>query len=274
MLDYDVLNSGGLYRLIVVSDDGFETSPILGAWPSIKLKPSAVSCEFLFAVNTGVIGIGDNLSENGLLFEIGIGVDLPKMTPELRDWMEMNGERRWVCFAEDFNEYTHIIGEPGIGAVLTINQSSGESSVSRNVSQLAFRAFSNYRPIISIMNFVDLTTDRKIIDLREYALTDIITYQGDTISEPLIFRDAVGNIENLTGNSFKMQVFDSTGAIVTSYEMGAGFSLQNLNTELFLFKNTTVPVGEYDYDLQRTYPDGLMKTQMAGKYIVQKQFTT
>lgn len=273
MLDNDVLNSGGIYRLIVVSDDGFETAPVLGTWQAIKLKPAAVMCEFLFARDSGSFAIADRPSENGILYESNVVVELPKITIELRDWLDINAERRWVCFAEDFNDYTHIIGEPGLGAILSVNQTTGDTSSSRNFSGLGFLGFSIYRPIITDMNFVDLTENRQLIDLREYVLADIIVKAGDSIFEPIVLRDSFGNIENLTGSVFKLQVKDVDGNLITSFEMGNGFTLQNGNTELLMQKNGTLPVGEYQYDLERTYPNGIVKTQMAGRFIVENQVT-
>jgi hypothetical protein len=262
-------NAGGLYRLVVVDDEGFETSPTLGKWPDVKLKKTAVVCEFLFARDSGSLAVPDVLSENGKIYECGVVVDVPKITPELRDWLELNGERRWVCFAEDFNDYTHIIGEPGLGCVLTSDQSTDTMASGRNVSVLYFNASTPYRPIINTMNFLEMTSDRQIIDLRENALADIVVYAGDTLSESLKFKDATGTVENLTGSTFKMDIKNNAGAVVLALTMADGLSLINTNTELLLTKTViSLTPGEYLYELQRTYPTGAVKTKMVGKFII------
>lgn len=268
MLDTET-NIAGIYRMIVVADDGFDTS--LGAY---TCKPNAVMCEFLFAYGTCSLTVSDSISENGKLYISGINFDLPKITPELRNWLNTNAERRWVCFAEDFNDYTHIIGEAAIGCVLAVRQTTGPSSSSKNLSNVSLSVSSINRPIITEMNFIDLTSSRTKIDLRRYAEKDIYVYEGDTISEVLTFRDANGNIENLTGSSFKMQVRNPIdNSVTSSFTMGGGFSFQNNNTELKMHKTELIAAGTYDYDLQRTYPDGIVETQMVGKFIVEKQVT-
>ncbi|GGD44982.1 hypothetical protein GCM10011514_06240 [Emticicia aquatilis] len=272
MLD-DLFNSGGIYRLVVVSDDGFETEPFLGVWADASIKDGAVMCEFLFAHGTCSLSIKDRLNENGILCVSQIILDLAKITVELQRWLYLHAERRWVCFAEDFNGYTHIIGEPHTGCRLSTNQVTGERSSSKNLTTITLEVSSIYRPIITTMNFVDLTSNRLKIDLRRYAERDFYAYEGDTINEVLTFRDANSNIENLTGNSFKMQVRDFTGAVITSFVMGNGFVLQNNNTELLMFKSDIIASGEYDYDLQRTYPDGTIETQLKGRFIIEKQIT-
>jgi hypothetical protein len=274
MLDSDLLNSGGIYRLVVVADDGFLTKPFLGVWNDLAIKDGAIMCEFIFAHGTCSLANFDKISENGLLFSSKISFDLPKISDILQKWLYLNAERRWVLFAEDFNEYTHIIGEPEVGCYLSTNQATGERSSGKNLTSFILQGSSIFRPITKAMSILDLTATNSLqIDLRRYSKRDFLVYEGDTINQVLVFRDNTGTIENLTGSSFKMQIRDLTGVVITSFTMGAGFSLQNSDTEILMFSANLIPAGDYVYDLERTYPDATIETQMKGQFLIEKQIT-
>ena len=57
---------------------------------------------------------------------------------------------------------------------------------------------------------------------------------------------------------------------ILSFDMGAGFTIQN-NNELVMEKTATemqVPAGMYVYDLQRTQANGRVTTELTGNFKV------
>jgi hypothetical protein len=207
-----------------------------------------------------------SVSGNG--FEVDIDWAFPT-NRELMDWLHEHQEQRWVAFFTDQTGLSYLAGSMDQGLKLVYARSADYSSYTKiNMSGVT------WHPILYIKNInIIAMLGTTIIDLREYVVADILVYAGDTISESLKFRDAMGTLENLTGSTFKMDVKDSAGTVVVAFEMGSGLSLINGNTELLLSKPGITITGEYDYDLQRTYPDGSVKTKMGGKFIIERQIT-
>ena len=191
-------------------------------------------------------------------------------TTDLSEFLFQNQNKRWILFFADQNGQAYVAGSLEQPARLSFSRAIDNS----NFLKLNLSA-KLWHPVflLTSLNILEML-ETKVIDLRKYASIDIKVVEGDTINEPLTFRDANGDIENLTGSTFKMQVRRPDGSIVTSFVMGTGFSLQNGNTELLMFKSEVIPAGDYVYDIQRTNSDTTVDTIMKGKFIVEPQITT
>ncbi len=206
---------------------------------------------------------------NGISYDTSIIWTWIGNSGELMDFLYRNQHKQWVAFFTDQNGRSYVAGSLELPMKLVFAQAID----AQNAIKIQLTSQS-WHPAWFVENINLMALNTQTIDLRRYASFDIRAYEGDTIQEVFVFRDGNTAIENLTGSSFKLQVRRLDGSIVTSFTMGDGFTLQNSNNELLMYKTDLIPNGEYVYDLQRTYPDSVIETQMKGKFIVESQITT
>lgn len=267
-MEAQVLNAGGVQRLVIVADNSFANSPILGEWPAIVYAAAPYICEVLLPHDSCQFSI----TKNGQVFVTAISFDVAKLTAELRIWLTKHSERRWVAYILDNNDLTHVVGYPSHGGELQFGQTSAKRG-GKNGSTFSLEISSLYLPYISNMGFEELTDTTEKLDLRRYAKRDICVYKGDTVDVSFVFRDDVGNVENLTGSTFRLQAnLVSDNSTGWSYSMlnGQGLTLTNNSTELRLFTLVNRNADKYNYDIKRTFPDGTVETVMKGLFVVEE----
>ena len=96
--------------------------------------------------------------------------------------------------------------------------------------------------------------------------------RGDTYTHLVTEYDSNGNIDNLTGSTFLVQLRPEPGSstitvqFTTAIVNAAGgqwqFSLTNTQTN-------ALKAGLYYYDVQRTFPSGLVNTRFQGDAVVE-----
>lgn len=265
-MDAEVLNAGGVQRLVIVSDDSFASSPILGEWDSIVYADAPYICEVLMPHDSCQFSI----TKNGQVFVTTISFDIAKLTAELRVWLTKHSERRWLAYVLDNNDLTHVAGFPGHGGELQFGQTSAKRG-GKNGSTFSLEISSLYLPYITDMGFEELTDTTEKLDLRRYAKRDICVYAGDTVDVSFTFRDDDGNIQNLNGSAFELKAVGLDNASF-SVTMQSGLSLANSNTELrLLITQLLFGAGTYTYDIHRIFPDATRETVMLGKFIIEEQ---
>jgi hypothetical protein len=108
-----------------------------------------------------------------------------------------------------------------------------------------------------------------------------IQYAGDTVAERrFTVTRTVANVtaaENLTGVAIKCQFAKQNDAAFTplSFSVGSGVTLVNAAGGVFDLNRFLAPAagGTYVYDIQFTYPDGRVRTYVAGTMIVRSDVT-
>jgi len=103
----------------------------------------------------------------------------------------------------------------------------------------------------------------------------ITVKRGDTLPEITFSFNENGVQADLTGNSFKMYVATKTSKkIVLRFEDGNGLSVSdNVVTLSKTADEMKITPGIYNYDLQRTYSDGTVRTLITGTFTVNDDIT-
>jgi hypothetical protein len=99
---------------------------------------------------------------------------------------------------------------------------------------------------------------------------NFIAYKGDTFNPVLTFTDAIGDPLSFAGCTLLMQIKKGANQLAELSE-GDGFSIAS-NVVTFS-KVLDFKEGEYSYDFQCTYPDGLVKTLIGGTFTLQSEVT-
>lgn len=112
------------------------------------------------------------------------------------------------------------------------------------------------------------------------AQDDFIAKSGDTFGPVLLqYFTLVNNVEtpiDITGDTFELNVVVRKGAVpVLVFTNGNGFTIQNTN-ELVMSKSATQMSGlearDYIYQLERTQANGIVSTEMEGKFTIEEDF--
>lgn len=106
---------------------------------------------------------------------------------------------------------------------------------------------------------------------------NITTYQGDTMSIGLVFRDSLGNPLDVTGWTFLAHILDTfaddtvVAPVVIDCTVTDG---PNGAVTMTLTSPASTPLdGPYVYDLQGTEPGGDVRTYLAGALTVEPEVT-
>jgi hypothetical protein len=95
--------------------------------------------------------------------------------------------------------------------------------------------------------------------------------KGDTFDAVVNFKDAEQKPLNFTGATLLMHIRNDEDVLQATLQPGSGFVVtSNIITFNYI---TPLAVGTYFYDLQCTFPSGLVKTLIGGKYKVLKEIT-
>lgn len=101
-------------------------------------------------------------------------------------------------------------------------------------------------------------------------------YKGDTFYTELTFTDANNNPVDFTGAAIKMQV-DRLSSAVPDLELsvGQGITVSGTAHNILIIQKNPFPLerGQFDYDLQVTYPNGTIVTYLCGKINVIEDIT-
>ena len=104
------------------------------------------------------------------------------------------------------------------------------------------------------------------------AEVDFIAYKGDTFNPVITFTDAASAPIDFTGCTIVMQIRDSKKVLMVELIEGNGFTraanVLTFNKVLDFKEGTT-----YEHDMQVTYPDGVVKTLIGGKFTLTKDIT-
>lgn len=291
-------NVGGVNRLVMVSDDDFLSLPdFLGEWEDIILKDDATVIEVLFAPNTCSLDVLQAISANGFIYNPQIVFSKPKITKDIREWILLNAERKWVVFVEDYNFNTHICGVPGAGLQMQISQKTGNVGSSRNTNDVVLSGQMLFTPYI-IENF-DMLLSGKLIDLTRYATRNFKVMRGNSLYETFSFENEDGSLQILSDDQFFLQVRDGNNNVLLDFYRRIfipgivpdggegdlpsatwqenGFLLNEDENILVLELSHTellLPAGTYKYDLVRIAPDGFAETQLVGLFIVENNITS
>jgi hypothetical protein len=95
--------------------------------------------------------------------------------------------------------------------------------------------------------------------------------KGDTFDAVVNFKDAEQKPLNFTGATLLMHIRNDEDVLQATLQSGSGFTIAS-NIVTFNYITTLTP-GTYFYDLQCTFPSGLVKTLIGGKYKVLKEIT-
>jgi hypothetical protein len=81
---------------------------------------------------------------------------------------------------------------------------------------------------------------------------------------------------NLTNCAIKIQIKpENKGASVLTKNVGSGITITGPSLGVFRLDSfvCSLPAGYYDYDIQFTFPSGVIKTYISGKWRILKQIT-
>jgi hypothetical protein len=82
---------------------------------------------------------------------------------------------------------------------------------------------------------------------------------------------------NLTGSTIEIQVRKTANATVADLTLktgGNGITISGAsNNQIVLNKVVNIPAGNYLYDMNVTFPSGLVKTYVWGTFLVQEDIT-
>lgn len=247
MYDYQQnSNISGIKRLVILLDNE------KGFLKQIKFAHKA--CQ---------VSYSENLSVFGKLYAASIVARIPMLNSSFYEFMKLNGEAQWICLAEDFNNYLHIIGTQGAGAVMVV---SGVTSPA-NGYELTFAANSPYPFEIKQSKIMQSIQSHKIIDLRKAAEVDIYLDNGSAFDNEFTLYDAEGDVIDLQGGFFDLEIYKN-GTIVKSYSLGYGLGLINNNSAIAMISKFNLGIGMYDYKLWQNKGGASPQLLMKGLWIV------
>lgn len=109
---------------------------------------------------------------------------------------------------------------------------------------------------------------------------DIAAKRGDTFRIKVGFSTRTNGVispDDITGSTFKMDIAKNADGTenIKHLTMGGGLSITAPNFLIVLIAATGMNLtpGIYYYDIERTYPDGTVKTKPEGRFIVEADVT-
>lgn len=94
---------------------------------------------------------------------------------------------------------------------------------------------------------------------------DLEIYRGDTLDEIISFKDINGAGVNLAGFTALVEFKQLTSeTIVATPTMTVNYASVNGNVRMFISDTSTIPEGQYRWDLQLTDPGGSRRTYIGG----------
>lgn len=249
-------NLPSVKKLVIVSDEDFG-------------QKDAYVRQINFASKMCSISYSQDVTGNGILYVGSIAASLPRLNPDFQNFILLNGEKRWVCLAEDFNGYTHIIGTAGTGCQLRFTGSSGPN----NGYELQLTG-SNPEPFqIKNAKIMDCLTERMVVDIRKSAKVDYYMAKGQTLSEEITLYDINGDAIDLTGSSFDLKIYQNEKLVKTyrSYNVegqNAELIIANDNLSFSFSGEVELNAGNYTYQLWQTYANLETEPVMDGLWYV------
>lgn len=259
ILDYrDIDNVPGIRRVVIADDGGRQAYS--GRRSSYDVSAidlyGRMVYEVFFAPGSAELVLSASPSGNGWVHDKRLRVDVPKLSKEVTAWHGLNAERRWLVWIEDANGQVCRIGMDGRGAAMLIEGSNKEGYSGWTVQWVLSGKDAVFYEDVNI-NDIAMTADT--IDLREYAVRNIVLRQGQTMSVDFEFGNPP---ENLASNVFSCTVKNAAGATVVSFGMGTGFAIVG-GTVLRMSKTATESAtwakGVHSYEIWRTLADGVTK---------------
>lgn len=103
-------------------------------------------------------------------------------------------------------------------------------------------------------------------------------FRGDTWTRIWTIKDSAGNIVDLTGATARLHVRDSNDTLIFAATMDNGsITIDGSNGTIIMNVSAavtrTVAPGTYYFDLEVTYPSGVVRTYEQDKLIVLKDIT-
>lgn len=263
-------NAGYISRILMVP----EQSANIDVFGDVYIAEGTEVLELFFAVGDAQLNVKHDGNAFGGSFSYSVNVRVPKFGFVWTEFIKKNRHTQWVLFVQDANEQLHVIGNQNNGCVL--NTDGGVQSI----SQIGLSFFwSGGEPAFCLegVNINDIVTMGRLIDLRKYDVRDIIAVKGDSLSLDLQFLNDDNTAEDLTGNTFSCKVKNAAGVDILTFTIGNGFTLTNTNKTLVMSRTAAqmaaVAAGEYVYDIQRTYPTGVVETKLKGAFIVESDIS-
>lgn len=128
---HQTLNIQGVKSLSIIPDTDYSSSN----GGILELVPNALVQELLFSHRSCALQVESADTPAGKLYTASVTANIPKMSVAVHDFLDIYQETRWVLVLEDFNGYTHVIGNANSGAALSFSQKTGGE---RNETLLAF----------------------------------------------------------------------------------------------------------------------------------------
>lgn len=93
---------------------------------------------------------------------------------------------------------------------------------------------------------------------------DLLIYRGDTLDEIFAFKDAGGTGVNLTGFTALVEFKNLTDSTVVATPTMTVNYTGNGNVRMFIQDTTSIPAGQYRWDLQLTDASSNRRTYIGG----------
>lgn len=258
-------NLPAVKKLVIVSDEDFG-------------QKDAYVRRINFASKMCSISYSQDVTGNGILYVGSIAASLPRLNPDFQNFILQNGEKRWVCLAEDFNGFTHIIGTAGTGGQLRFTGSSGPN----NGYELQFTG-SNPEPFqIKNAKVMDCLREHAVVDHRIEAEVDYYLVASAYMEQEFTLYDAEGETIDLTGSTFDLVIYRDEKEVqrYTSYEVviGDGDEPETVPADLIISEDNskisladTIGLGKdfYRYELWQTNAGGQKQRVMKGLWVVE-----
>ena len=277
----------GVRKLFIVSDDGFLNTVEDGVWLSVEIKPNAYLTEIIFAPNTCGFTYAKQPTDFGISYQVQLSCSKPKITKELRNWLDTHGERSFVLFAQDFNFQLHILGVPDAGLLLATTSGTGQRGSDRNLTELVFVGQMIFTPFIFENFDMNFFTG---VDLTDYATQDFRVMRSNSLYESIQFSNPDGSLQDLSADQFVMNVVNHRNEIILTFSriivipgiipeggdtapsfIENGLRLSEDSTTIYMEKSgqqMLIEPGLHRYDMLRI-SDVATKTILKGHFIVE-----
>ncbi|MGR3809576.1 hypothetical protein [Jiulongibacter sp. NS-SX5] len=259
-------NLPAIKKLVIVSDENFG-------------QEDAYVRRIYFASKMCSITYTQDVSGNGILYIGSIAASLPRLNPDFQNFVLQNAEKQWVCLAEDFNGFTHIIGTAGTGCRMSYSGSSGPN----NGYEIQFIG-SNPEPFqIKKAQVMDCLREHAVVDHRKAAEVDFYMTALTYVENEFTLYDAEGDIIDLTGSSFYLVIFFGSREIEryssedrvegddgeNQFLIPADLVISEDKTKISLSRNITTSRGNYTYELWQIDAAGKRQNVMKGLWVLE-----
>lgn len=109
------------------------------------------------------------------------------------------------------------------------------------------------------------------------ATLNLIAKQGDTFERNFSVEHPNGTPYNFTGYSLQMQIKSTKQNTISALELNSGDEITLSTGQIKILipsaKMKEIPARGYFYDLQITYPNGVVKTWLSGQFNINQDVT-